>query len=95
METAATAEVAAAPGVPFLGFRAASDGGSDPLHLLGFPAQFFTYRQLAGNNAAALNRRDPRRLDGARTTHRRHDHLLICHGPNLYDEERSGRVANL
>lgn len=54
METAATAEVAAAAGVPFLGIRAVSDGGGDPLHLPGFPAQFFTYRQLAGNNAAAL-----------------------------------------
>ena len=54
METAATAEVAAAAGVPFLGIRAVSDGGGDPLHLPGFPAQFFTYRQLAGNNAAAV-----------------------------------------
>lgn len=26
----------------------------DPLHLPGFPVQFLTYRQLAGNNAAAL-----------------------------------------
>ena len=54
METAATSEVAAAAGVPFLGIRAVSDGGGDPLHLPGFPVQFFTYRQLAGNNAAAL-----------------------------------------
>ena len=54
METAATAEVAAAAGVPFLGVRAVSDGGGDPLHLPGFPVQFFSYRQLAGNNAAAL-----------------------------------------
>jgi nucleoside phosphorylase len=54
METAATSDVAAAAGVPFLGIRAVSDGGGDPLHLPGFPAQFFVYRQLAGNNAAAL-----------------------------------------
>jgi nucleoside phosphorylase len=54
METAATAEVAADAGVPFLGIRAVSDGGGDPLHLPGFPAQFFAYRQLAGNNAAAV-----------------------------------------
>lgn len=54
METAATAEVAALAGIPFLGVRAVSDGGGDPLQLPGFPAQFFTYRQLAGNNAAAL-----------------------------------------
>jgi nucleoside phosphorylase len=54
METAATAEVAAAAHIPFLGIRAVSDGGGDPLHLPGFPVQFFAYRQLAGNNAAAL-----------------------------------------
>jgi nucleoside phosphorylase len=46
--------VAASAGVPFLGVRAVSDGGGDPLHLPGFPVQFFAYRQLAGNNAAAL-----------------------------------------
>lgn len=40
--------------VPFIGFRAASDGGGDPLHLPGFPAEFFVYRQLAANNAAAM-----------------------------------------
>jgi nucleoside phosphorylase len=53
-ETAVVAKVAAARGVPFLGVRAASDGQNDPLHLPGFPAQFFVYRQLAGNNAAAV-----------------------------------------
>jgi hypothetical protein len=59
-ETAIVAQVAAShtlPGgtqpVPFIGFRAASDGGGDPLHLPGFPAEFFVYRQLAANNAAA------------------------------------------
>ena len=50
-------------GTPFIGFRAASDGpsgdpadayGGDPLMLPGFPSQFFVYRQLAANNAAAM-----------------------------------------
>ena len=60
-ETAVVAEVAAAHGVPFIGFRAASDGpgnstgtGGDPLMLPGFPAQFVVYRQLAADNAAAM-----------------------------------------
>src|SRR5438045_9552354 len=53
-ETAVVAQAAAQTGVPFLGIRAASDGNGDPLHLPGFPAQFFVYRQLAGNNAAAV-----------------------------------------
>ncbi len=56
-ETAAVADVAAnyfRHPIPFLGVRAASDGQNDPLHLPGFPAQFAVYRQLAGNNAAAV-----------------------------------------
>ena len=53
-ETAVVAQVAQRYGVPFLGVRAASDGQNDPLHLPGFPWQFFVYRQLAGNNAAAV-----------------------------------------
>jgi hypothetical protein len=53
-ETAAVAQVARAYRVPFLGIRAVSDGAGDPLNLPGFPAQFFVYRQLAGNNAAAV-----------------------------------------
>jgi hypothetical protein len=53
-ETAAVAQVARAYRVPFLGVRAVSDGAGDPLHLPGFPSQFFVYRQLAGNNAAAV-----------------------------------------
>ena len=60
-ETAVVARVAAAHGVPFIGFRAASDGpgnspgtGGDPLHLPGFPAQFAVYKQLAADNAAAV-----------------------------------------
>ena len=59
-ETAVVAAVAAAGHVPFIGFRAASDGptntpgtGGDPLMLPGFPAQFVVYRQLAADNAAA------------------------------------------
>jgi nucleoside phosphorylase len=53
-ETAQVVEVAAKFHVPFLGIRAVSDGQNDPLHLPGFPVQFFVYRQLAGNNAAAV-----------------------------------------
>lgn len=59
-ETAVVAGIAQANGVPFIGFRAASDGpgntpgtGGDPLMLPGYPAQFFFYRQLAADNAAA------------------------------------------
>jgi nucleoside phosphorylase len=53
-ETAAVAAVAHGYDVPFLGVRAVSDGQNDPLHLPGFPVQFAVYRQLAGNNAAAV-----------------------------------------
>ena len=52
METGAVASVLAEHHVPFIGFRAASDGGGDPLSLPGFPVQFFVYRQLAADNAA-------------------------------------------
>jgi nucleoside phosphorylase len=51
-ETAAVDAVATAHHVPFLGIRAVSDGGGDPLRLPGFPAEFFYYRQLAADNAA-------------------------------------------
>ena len=54
METAAVARVAAEKHVPFIGFRALSDGLGDPLMLPGFPAQFFVYRQYAAENAAAV-----------------------------------------
>lgn len=54
METGAVARVATANGVPFIAFRAVSDGQGDPLMLPGFPAQFFVYRQLAADNAAAV-----------------------------------------
>ena len=53
METASVARVAHANGLPFIAFRALSDGQGDPLHLPGFPFQFFIYRQIAANNAAA------------------------------------------
>ena len=53
-ETAAVDKVATARHVPFLGIRAVSDGGGDPLGLPGFPAQFFYYRQLAADNAAIV-----------------------------------------
>lgn len=52
-ETAAVFTVAARHGVPFIGFRAVSDGGGDPLHLPGYPSEFFVYRQLAADNAAS------------------------------------------
>jgi nucleoside phosphorylase len=57
METAAVAEVAAARGIPFLAFRAVSDGGGDPIFasaLIGFPVQFLIYQQLAADNGAAI-----------------------------------------
>lgn len=33
---------------------AMSDGPGDPLHLPGFPVQFFVYKQIAANNAARV-----------------------------------------
>lgn len=53
MESAAAAREAAARGLPFIAFRAVSDGAEDPLGLPGFPAQFFAYYRLAAENAAA------------------------------------------
>jgi nucleoside phosphorylase len=53
METAAIAREAAARGVPFIAFRAVSDGPGDPLGLPGFLAQFSAYYHLAARNAAA------------------------------------------
>lgn len=52
METAAIARVAAQAGLPYIAFRAVSDGAEDPLNLPGFPAQFFAYYRLAASNAA-------------------------------------------
>jgi nucleoside phosphorylase len=54
METAAVAAVAAKNHTPFLGFRSLSDGNGDPLHLPGFPFQFFYYRQISADNAATM-----------------------------------------
>jgi nucleoside phosphorylase len=57
METAAVAKLAAENGIPFLAFRAVSDGGGDPLvatALIGFPVQFLVYQQLAADNAAGV-----------------------------------------
>ena len=51
METAAVGRVAHAQGVPFIAFRALSDGKGDPLMLPGFPFQFFVYKDLASQNA--------------------------------------------
>jgi nucleoside phosphorylase len=52
METAAVAREAAARELPFIAFRAVSDGAEDPLGLPGFPSQFFAYYRLAAENAA-------------------------------------------
>lgn len=56
MESAAVARVAAEAAIPFIAFRALSDGAGDPLGLPGFPFQFFAYRQIAADNAAAVAR---------------------------------------
>ncbi|MDT5258203.1 MAG: hypothetical protein QOD10_3283 [Mycobacterium sp.] len=53
-ETAAAQAVADAHGVPFLGIRGISDGAGDPLHLPGFPFQFFFYKRIAADNAARV-----------------------------------------
>ena len=53
METAAIAAEAAARGVPFIAFRAITDGRGDPLGLPGFPEQFFAYYPISAHNAAA------------------------------------------
>jgi len=53
-ETGAVAAVADAHGVPFIGFRAISDGSPDPLMLPGYPSQFVVYDQLAADNETAM-----------------------------------------
>lgn len=53
-ETAAVARVATRNRIPFIAFRALSDGLGDPLMLPGFPYQFFVYKQLAADNAATV-----------------------------------------
>jgi len=60
-ETAATALVAQQHKVPFIGFRAISDGTPDPLMLPGYPSQFFVYYQLAAENAAIADHAGSRR----------------------------------
>ncbi len=54
METAAAQTVADAHVVPFLGIRGITDGPGDPLHLPGFPFQFFCYKRIAAINAARV-----------------------------------------
>jgi nucleoside phosphorylase len=54
METAAAQAVADRHGVPFVGVRGITDGPGDPLHLPGFPFQFFCYKRIAANNAARV-----------------------------------------
>jgi len=53
METAAIAREAAARGLPFIAFRAVSDGAGDPLNLPTSLDQFGAYYHLAAHNAAA------------------------------------------
>lgn len=64
METAAIAREAQRRGLPFIAFRAVSDGAEDPLDLPGFPAQFFAYYPLAAHNAAAATAAFVARLGG-------------------------------
>ena len=53
-ETGAVATIANAHAVPFIGFRAISDGSPDPLMLPGYPSQFVLYDQLAADNETAM-----------------------------------------
>lgn len=53
METAAIAREATLRGIPFIAFRAVSDGAGDPLGLPGSLAQFSAYYHFAARNAAA------------------------------------------
>lgn len=53
-ESAAVQAVGEAHGVPFLAVRGISDGPGDPLHLPGFPFQFFVYHRVAAVNAARV-----------------------------------------
>jgi nucleoside phosphorylase len=50
-ETASADQVAQHHHLPFIAFRAISDGSPDPLMLPGYPSQFFVYYQLAAENA--------------------------------------------
>jgi nucleoside phosphorylase len=51
METAAIAREVTSRGLPFVAFRASSDGGPDPFDLTDF-VEFFAYYRLAAHNAA-------------------------------------------
>jgi nucleoside phosphorylase len=53
MESGTVARVAQSHGKPFIAFRGVSDGQGDPLSLPGFPFQFFAYRTISAENAAA------------------------------------------
>jgi nucleoside phosphorylase len=67
METAAIAREAAARGLPFIGFRAISDGGTgDPLGLSGFLPEFAAYYRFAAHNAALATVAFLERLAAAR-----------------------------
>lgn len=68
METASVARAAAHRRVPYVAFRAVSDGAGDPLGLPGFPAQFFAYYRLASANAAASTIAFLERLAAVRQT---------------------------
>lgn len=68
METAAIARETVARGLPFIAFRATSDGSGDPLGLPGFPAQFFAYYRLSAHNAAAATVAFLRRAVSVATT---------------------------
>lgn len=54
METAAAQAVVDTHAVPFIGIRGITDGPGDPLHLPGFPFQFFCYKRIAAKNAARV-----------------------------------------
>jgi nucleoside phosphorylase len=69
-ETGAAARVADEKTVPFLAFRAVSDGAGDPnpvTQTVGFPVQFFVYQQLAADNAAHVVLAFLEAWDGATT----------------------------
>jgi nucleoside phosphorylase len=86
MESAAVARVAAVAQVPFVAFRAVSDGAGDPLDLPGFPAQFFAYYPLAAANAAGATAAVVERIAGFRGRGR------LC---RLLARERTQRAARL
>jgi nucleoside phosphorylase len=76
METAAVARVAQAHGIPWVAFRAVSDGPGDPLGLPGFPTQFFAYYNLAAHNAAEGAMKFLGRV--GRIGNRKHSRARLC-----------------